>query len=137
LVVKKVECRSCGATIPARCVHHGTKSDEGFLYCDRDGTVLTFCVYDEIYREVTGGGGFPFNLTREQKTEVEKRLIPCPCGGRFAFDNPLMCPECGGVLIPPMTLAHVEEAIVLDRCIDANFTWIWTHLDKKPEPNPV
>jgi len=89
-----------------------------------------------MYQELTGRGGFPFNLTREQKAEVEKRLIPCPCGGRFAFDNPLNCPACGGLLSDPMTLTHAEEALILGRHIDANFTWIWTHVEWKPAPDP-
>ncbi len=113
--------------------YHGTMSDEGFIYCDRDGAVITFCIYDRTYREVSGEGGFPFNLTKAQKVAVEKRLISCPCGDKFSFDNHLKCPVCGGVLSRPMTRTHAEEAVIIGWHIDANQTWIWTH---KPYPGP-
>jgi len=121
----KARCESCGVEISVAEAYHAGKGDEAFLYCDRDSTALTFCIYDEAYRRIVGRAAFPWNLTANEKEEVERLLVECPCGGRFSFKNPLRCPICGGVFSDPMKLSQSEVVIVIDRHIDGSRTQIW------------
>ena len=124
-----VKCRACGSTYPVKHIYHAGFSDTGFLYCDRDTTVVTFSSFDKIFEQLQSGvtAKHPWALGEEGPEEdirqIESHLIRCPCGGKFSFSNPLLCPNCRGVLLEPMT--KVIYFVVLDRWIDGEKQRIW------------
>ena len=106
---------------------HTGFNNTGFLYCSKDQTVLVFSSYDKAYTKLVGGPIPPWGLAWEETTEelkrVEDNLISCPCGGRFLFANPLICPVCKGVFSEP--IAKDIHFIVLDKIIDGEKTSVW------------
>lgn len=80
--------------------------------------------YERMVRKVPIGPN-PFDLTEEEERKVESQLIGCPCGGRFSFKNPLICPVCGEVFSDPPKLSWSEVVVVIDRHIDGNKASIW------------
>lgn len=89
-------CPGCAQVLASehRRPHHAGFANEGFLYCDRDDTVVTFSTFDETYTRIVGDR-HPWGLDRAQRDRVEARVLPCPCGGRFKFQNALRCTKCG------------------------------------------
>jgi len=97
----KLRCRSCGRSTEAIHDHpyHAGFSDVCFLYCDRESSVVTFSVYDPTYESLSNGKvAWDGRLNTVERRRVEENLLPCPCGGRFSFENPLRCPHCGAAL---------------------------------------
>ena len=119
-------CRSCGSEVECRGRFHAGFDNTGFLYCDRDSTVLTFNSLDPTY-EAIAGATQPWTLAEEGKPDVlrtiEDSLINCYCGGRFSFENPLRCPRCSGVFSEPMS--QNIYFIVLDMHLDGERINIW------------
>lgn len=109
----------------ADIVHTGF-NDTGYLYCSKDQTVLEFSSFDPFFEKLVGPV-HPWVLAQDGRVDdlrkVEDNLIPCPCGGRFSFDNPLICPVCQGVFSEP--IAKNIHFIVLDRVIDGQKTNVW------------
>ena len=66
--------------------YHAGFSDQGFLYCGKDGTVLTWSSYDRHYTAVAMDK-HPWMLDDDERDRVEKRLRRCPCGGTFALQE--------------------------------------------------
>lgn len=100
--MKEIDCPNCNSIIEIVDGYHSGFADEGFLYCNRDSTVMTWSAYNPKYIEIVGSI-MPDILTRDGQKQIEENLIGCPCGGKFLFANPLLCPKCGGVLSEPMT----------------------------------
>ena len=119
---REVQCKSCGAKLEAEAFHAGF-SDEGFLYCNKDSTILTWFAYDPDFDRVVGAKKMPWALTEEERRRVEDHLIVCPCGGRFLFANPLLCPVCGKVFSEPML--ETIYAVVLGQHIDGEKRRAW------------
>jgi len=103
MTLLELQCKSCGAKMQAERCHAGF-SDMGFLYCSKDSTTLTWGAYDPYFDEVVGEKKMPWALTEEERRRVEDHLIGCPCGGRFLFANPPLCPTCGKAFGEPMLL---------------------------------
>jgi hypothetical protein len=124
--MKKYRCKSCGSDVEGKGRYHTGFNDTGFLYCDRDSTVLTFSSFDPKY-EAVAGAVHPWVLTQEGRSDVlravEDRLVDCPCGGRFSFDNPLRCPICGDVFSRQMS--KNIYFIVLARRLDGEKKNVW------------
>ncbi|HEX7392961.1 MAG TPA: hypothetical protein VF374_08460, partial [Thermoplasmata archaeon] len=122
----KFRCMTCGVETEGKGDHpyHAGFGDEGFLYCSRDTTVLSFSSYDPFYTGLFEKLGqraeHPWTYAQEGNTEalrlIERHLVECPCGGKFSFDNPLRCPECGCVFSEP--LSKTIYYVVLDRVLD-------------------
>ncbi len=95
-----IRCKSCGSKyrLSGHWPHHAGDSEVGFLYCDKDSTVVTWSAFDERYLDVADGKNSPWSLLRQEQTAVEAALKPCPCGGTFKFENKLLCPDCGAPL---------------------------------------
>jgi hypothetical protein len=122
--VDALTCKNCGKTFAIKEKHHAGFSDVGFLYCDRDSTVLTFSAFDPEFERVVGCRDcVPWQLEVDQQERVENALIPCPSGGRFQFRNPLRCPNCGQPLAEPMRKDIYYY--VLDARIDGEKTNVW------------
>ena len=129
----KFRCMTCGVEIEGtgKYPYHAGFGDVGFLYCDRDTTVLMFSMYDPFYTKLFEDLGqeaeCPWTYAEEGNTEalnlIERNLIGCPCGGQFSFDNHLRCPKCAGVFSEP--LSKTIYFIVLDKLLDGNEVNVW------------
>ena len=88
-----VRCPSCGEAFSVKqWWRWGVGNDDVFfLYCDSDSSLVLFDA-EELPRELKELS--PFNLDDDGKRSIEENLKPCPCGGRFRFDTPLLCPKC-------------------------------------------
>lgn len=119
-----IECPNCMRTIglDQRYLYHAGRSNQGFLYCDRDSTVLVFSSYDPVYERLVGDV-HPWMLDLDQRAEVEKHLISCRCGGSFLFENPPRCPLCGGSLLS--ALPSPLHYVIAGRLIDGDREPIW------------
>ncbi len=118
-------CETCGSEIAGRMIDSAGE-ELVFLYCDKDSTVLTFDYWDKKCRTTTGGQmpwPFPEKWDTSLLRSIERELIPCPCGGRFSFDNALRCPKCGGVLAEPMSAT--SDLIDLGHRLDSKRTKVW------------
>lgn len=122
---KKYKCKTCEQQVEGERYHAGF-SDIGFLYCNKDSTVIIFNAYDSTFEKLVGDI-LPWTLVEENdrvKMElIERNLINCPCGGKFYFDNSLICPICGGEFSEPM--AKNIYVFVLDQEIDGEKQNVW------------
>ncbi len=120
----EITCPECRQQIKIKQPHayHARLSNQGFLYCDRDPTILVFSVYDPKYVDLVGEV-HPWMLDRDQEERVETQLVQCPCGGRFLFSNAPRCPSCGASLASclPSSLHY----LILGRLIDGDRERIW------------
>ena len=91
------------------------------MYCDADETVLTWDTYSPAYSRLTPD--HPWMLDREGQRRVEAAVGPCPYGGRFAFDNPPLCPFCHESIA--FLTPSREYFIVAGRRIDADAENMW------------
>src|SRR5438309_12076697 len=91
MTAREAPCPHCARLIQFEQYHAGF-GDEGYLYCDKDSTVLTWSSYDRVYSSIVRK--HPWMLTDAEKRLVEDALLPCPLGGKFAFSNSPRCPHC-------------------------------------------
>lgn len=122
LMEHQTACPHCGAQFSFQRFHAGF-SDEGFMYCDRDNTVLTWSSFDAFYEGLVGPH-HPWMLSHEQKTAVEAAVVACPCGGHFAFDNPPLCPSCGADI--SFLVPQPIYFLVTGRRLDADRDKVWS-----------
>jgi hypothetical protein len=116
-------CPHCHVDLePILRYHHAGFSDQGFAYCDRDSTVVTFSVYDRVYMRLAPSRTFPERLPAAELKAVEDHLLPCPCGGRFRFTNKPLCPHC---FKPVDELADQSTVFILGRRIDGEKANVW------------
>ena len=114
-------CHNCGGSFRFQRYHAGF-SNEGYMYCDSDATVVTWSSYDPVYSQLAKET-FPWALDSKQKAEVEMIARPCPCGGHFGFDACPRCPLCKGQL-PELGSDPIYFVIAGTR-IDGDKTPIW------------
>ena len=123
-----ITCGKCKKKYAVQKYHAGF-SDVGFLYCDRDSTVMTFNMYDDEYWKFLGSD-FPAPWTKEKDKQealvqvLEKHFKPCPCGGKFSFKNTLRCPACNSKL-SGNSVETIYFYVIDDRHIDGAKTPIW------------
>ena len=114
-------CVHCGRALEFDRFHAGF-SDQGYMYCDRDSTVVTWSSFDSTYSALTENT-HPWMLTAEAKRVVERSIVDCPCGGQFRFGNLPRCPHCGGEL---GSLAREPTYyVIFERRIDGEVTSVW------------
>lgn len=132
---KTFHCPRCNKPIPFKGVYHAGFGAEGFLYCDKDATVLTFSAHDEEFgRLVPDKAPWPpcagGNLTPKEQRLIEQHLRPCPCGGRFSFQNKPLCPFCGSSIEKLVDSIHY---LVLQKKIDGDKSKIWKDTQRQQE----
>src|SRR3989338_5439487 len=120
----RLTCPRCHKALHLRqpYPYHAGFGEQGFLYCNKDSTVLTFSVFDRRFQKLIGEK-MPWTLNSKDKSNVERALKPCPCGGRFRFKNPAKCPHCGKVLRRGIT--NDIHYIVLGKTMDAARRNMW------------
>jgi hypothetical protein len=120
---KAVRCPSCGEVFPVKEWWRwgGGNDDVVFLYCDKDSTLVLFDT-DDIPKKMLESS--PKHLSDEYQRLLEDNLKPCPCGGRFRFRVPLLCPECSGTISGGYPGA--EYYFVIDRVLKGERDPIWS-----------
>lgn len=117
---RQTHCPNCGRKLQYARYHAGF-SNEGFMYCDRDETVLTWDAYSPNYRRITSQ--LPWELDVSEQRRVEAAVKPCPYGGGFSFENPPLCPHCHESLA--VLVSGRDYFIVTMRRIDADSENMW------------
>jgi hypothetical protein len=111
-----VNCPSCQKDIdlPQPYLVHAAFTNRGFLYCERCPNTLTIEATDPELAKVVGAK-HPWTLSYRERRQVESKLKPCPCQGRFGFDNPPRCPECRAswAMLVPDRLQFYETGRVI------------------------
>lgn len=122
----QLTCQHCKRRVQLKqkYPYHAGFSNEGFLYCDKDSTVLTFNVYDPTFEKLAAGK-LPWapDFSDKEKRKVEKHLKPCPCGGRFSFENHGRCPSCAAPIAKP--IGKSIHFFILSNRIDGDTARIW------------
>ena len=117
-------CKNCHKAIKVKqgYPYHAGFGDEGFLYCDKDSTILLFSSYDKYYSKIVNDK-HPWVLNKADKERVERELIKCPCGGKFLFKNKPRCPFCNESIqnLLPAKIYYV----ILGKVIDGDKEKIW------------
>lgn len=117
-------CKNCSKKIKIKqeYPYHAGFSNRGFLYCDKDSTILLFSSYDKYYSKLVNDKQ-PWMLTARDKQKVERGLIDCPCGGKFLFKNKPRCPFCNKSIqnLLPAKIYYV----ILGKVIDGDKEIIW------------
>jgi hypothetical protein len=119
-------CPHCNRHIEAQQYHAGF-SNLGFMYCDRDGALLTWDTYSVAYTAIVGK--HPWMLDAEEKRRVEGAILPCPRGGRFLFRNPPRCPQCNGEIAALLT--DDIHFLVYGERFDADADGLWVRGETK------
>jgi hypothetical protein len=93
----RTACEACGQTVAFTVLNLGP-GVEPFLYCDRCPN-LVLRPEDADLAAALGGDHAPSPEQMKQLYEdLERRLPPCPCGGRFSLQAQPHCPHCGQAL---------------------------------------
>jgi hypothetical protein len=124
---KHLICPSCEKNIPIQGIYHAGFNDEGFLYCNRDLTVLTFSIYDETFIKLAPDRTpWPKDaiapLNKEEQGSIERQLKSCPCGGTFSFRNQPRCLYCHASLASLVDSIHY---VIFNRRISGEKEQIW------------
>jgi hypothetical protein len=116
----QVRCPACGREVHLVQRHAGF-GNQGFMYCDRSATVLTWDGYDPAWIALVGET-HPWMLTEGQRRLVEAVVPPCSCGGSFRFANPPRCPHCQAAA--PQFSPGGTYYVVTGEQVDATRSWL-------------
>ena len=129
---KKTLCPHCKHTVTFRGPYHAGFSNQGFLYCDQDSTLLIFDAYNRHYERIIPNK-HPWMLTQREKRLVEGNLQPCSCGGNFKFDSKPRCPHCKGEI---KSLSDPIHYVVIGKEVNGNKTLAWRREAEVPGTHP-
>jgi hypothetical protein len=121
LADKVGRCRHCDNEIRFERYHAGF-GDQGYMYCDRDSTVVTWSAYEPAYAAIAGNVN-PWVLGDDAKRRVEDAVVECPHGGRFSFDALPRCPHCGSEL--PELAADPIYFVILADWLNGDSQTVW------------
>jgi hypothetical protein len=119
-----VKCNSCGyeKEFAQPYPYHAGFGSQGFLYNDAGNLTLVWSLYDGDYADLVGMKDVT-RLTPDERLAFESALLPAPSGGRFRFDNPARCKQCGFEISGPMsdTIYYLvfDGSVVTDAAQDA------------------
>jgi len=118
-----VRCPTCGEVHQVKeLLRPGGMGNELLvcIYCDRDPTLVVFQLDQPVPTEMLGPSSDGWGGDVERR--MEERLRPCPCGGSFRFEAPLICPKCKGVLA---TGRRSQYYFAIGRVLDGGRDPIW------------
>ena len=118
---KTTVCQHCKRSVPFKGPYHSGFSNQGFLYCNRDSTVLVFDTYSSHYGRIIPNK-HPWILNAKEKQLLESHLNACPCGGTFGFRNKPRCPHCGKEI---KNLTDSIYYIVVNKVVNGNKSAAW------------
>ena len=119
-----VKCNSCGYEneFAQPYPYHAGFGNQGFLYNEAGNLTLVWSLYDPDYETLVGFRD-ALHLTVEDRSAIESSLLPAPFGGRFRFENPARCKQCGFEIGGPMlrTVSYLvfDGSVVTDAAPDA------------------
>ncbi len=116
-----VSCPGCSRVIRIKGRYHSGFGNQGFLYCDKDSTVLLFDTYNRYYAKLIPNK-YPWTLTSSEKGVIEDHLKPCPYGGTFRFANKPRCPYCKNELTK---LVDKIYYVILNKTVNGNKKSAW------------
>ena len=119
-------CRRCKRSIPFKGPYHAGFSNQAFLYCDKDPTVMVFDSFNSYYNNIIHGK-HPWVLTSKEQYDVEQHLKPCPCGGMFKFRNKPRCPNCNQHIVGLVDSIHY---VIIGNEINGNKKSAWKNMGK-------
>ena len=96
-------CEHCGAAFGYYLIHNGF-NDSTYAYCDACGGTAVLNLRAMAQRL----GRVP-DLVAPLPKELEHRLAPCRCGGRFVAEGVPRCPACRERLSPESAAAWIER----------------------------
>ena len=98
-----IACKACGVvtTFEQPYAYHAGFANQGFLYNEAGTLTLVWSSFDPAYEQIVGNR-HPWDLTEEQRKNVEHQLAPAPSGGRWLFANPARCPSCAAQISEPI-----------------------------------
>ena len=114
-------CPYCKKIITVKGRYHAGFSNQGFLYCDKDSTVLVFDSYGRYYTKLIPNKP-PWTLTGKEKELIESHLNQCPCGGSFGFSSKPKCPHCRRELPGLMDTIYY---VILDKTVNGDNKSAW------------
>ncbi|MBI2385007.1 MAG: hypothetical protein HYV14_03225 [Elusimicrobia bacterium] len=94
-------CESCCAIFPYRLIHSGFNGS-AFAYCDLCG-MLALLSHSEVPRDLKKNEYGPVT------DDMEGRLAPCRCGGKFRASASPRCPDCSKELSPERAAEWIER----------------------------
>lgn len=94
-------CESCRANFPYRLIHSGF-NDSAFAYCDLCG-MLALLSHSEVPRDLKTNEYGPVT------NDMEGRLAPCRCGGKFRASASPRCPDCSKELSAERAAEWIER----------------------------
>ena len=118
---KTVICAHCKRKMVLKGPYHAGFSNQGFLYCDKDSTILVFDTFNRCYNNVIPNK-HPWMLTIQERQTVEHRLKPCPCGGLFKFGNKPRCPHCEKLI---GEFADSMHYVIIGKLVNGNNRSAW------------
>jgi|ERR1051325_47141 hypothetical protein len=114
-----IKCKSCewGNAFEQPYPYHAGHADQGFLYNDAGNLTLVWSSFDSCYKAIVGQK-HPWTLSPEDRAAFESALLPAPLGGRWRFNNPARCKQCGEAISEPITRTiyylEYEGSIITD-----------------------
>jgi hypothetical protein len=119
-----VKCNSCGYEneFAQPYPYHAGFGSQGFLYNDAGNLTLVWSLYDRDYADLVGMKDVT-RLTPDERLAFESALLTAPSGGRFRFDNPARCRQCGleisGSMSDTIYYLVFDGSVVTDAAPDA------------------
>lgn len=99
----QISCPSCSAALFT--VDRSPFYDDWVLYCDRCPRRAEVSFYDPV---VVALGNVS---AAERFGEIERRLRPCACGGRYLFSAPRRCVTCSCVVLDGRAYVDIWPAV--------------------------
>jgi len=93
-------CEHCGGSFPYELLHNGF-NDSAYAYCSSCGMTTVLDAW-----KVPDGIRIQFHTVI--KSEDEKLLLPCECGGTFKSGASPRCPRCHQELSPELAKKWLE-----------------------------
>jgi hypothetical protein len=87
-----ITCPQCH--IPLYRVDHSPMADDWMLYCDQCASRVEVSYYDPITLALDKAIPPGDDHYRVLSAQIEAKLKPCDCGGRFRFHAPRRCYTC-------------------------------------------
>jgi hypothetical protein len=125
VVDEVTRCPHCDGELQFQRYHAGF-SNLGYMYCERDATVVTWSSYDPTY-SLLSNETHPWMLDSEAMARIENAIVECPYAGRFRFSALPRCPRCA-IELPELTDDPTYFVVLANR-LDGEADDVWVVTD--------